>query len=188
MTSIKTSTPTDQTQPPRIPELFYSVFHRDASLVSTRPSRLTVDSLRRNGRKGLKDHRLTRTGLGLLGLTVLILWARYHGVLLLSTICGIVTLIGVYRFPQSNWQYYWSQFCQLFRPAYRLLTISVISGGLVAVGTYWMMSLLLSGENIWISLSLILQNGGIFAIAGLLLWQFLQHIALRRLVRTFRAS
>jgi hypothetical protein len=51
----------------------------------------------------------------------------------------------------------------------------VISGGLVSVGTYWMVSLLLSSENIWISLSLILQNIGILAIAGLLLWQFLQH-------------
>jgi hypothetical protein len=136
-----------------------------------------VDALLGRGGKrlNLNDQRLTRTGLGLLGLIFLMVWARWHGILLLSTVCGIVTMIGIYRFPQSNWQYYWSQFCQLFRPAYRLLTLSVISGGLVSVGTYWIVSLLLSGENIWISLSLILQNIGISAIAGLLLWQFLRH-------------
>ncbi len=174
MSSTKILPSTDKIQHPSIPELFNSAIDREAPLVFANPPQPLTQPLKSQWPTRLNIQRLTRTGLWLLGFTFLILWARLYGLLLLSTVCGIGTMIGVYRLPQSNWQHYWSQFCQLFSPSNRLLTLAVISGGFVALSTYWTVSLLLSGENIWVILSLILQNSGILAIACVLLWQFLR--------------
>ena len=172
MSRINTSPPAKPNQPASIPELFYSTLNREAAIVSTRLS--SEYSTFSQWYDRLQIQRWTRPGLWFLGLTFFVCWAKWNGILLLSTILGVATMIAVYQLPRSNWQRYWSLCYQLFSPANRLLTGAVLSGGLVAIASYGVMSLLSSGENIWVSLSLILQNGGIVAIAALLLWQFLQ--------------
>ncbi|MGB3535676.1 MAG: hypothetical protein WBA13_19440 [Microcoleaceae cyanobacterium] len=174
MNSIKISSSPDNTRPPRIASLFYPQSSRESSLAQIYSSQPPHSSETKHWWSRLNSQRLARTGFCLLGLVGLVLWARWNGVLLLSTVCGMGTIIGVYRLPRFNWQQYWSQFRQLFSPPTRLLTIAVSSGGLVSISSYWMVSLLVSGENIWVALSLILQNIGILAIAGVLLWHFLR--------------
>ncbi|MGB3402806.1 MAG: hypothetical protein WBA77_08950 [Microcoleaceae cyanobacterium] len=172
MSRIKTSPPAEPNQPASIAKLFYSTQNPEAAIVSSHIS--SEHSTVSQWGSRLEVQRFTRPGLWFLGLTVIVFWAKWNGILLLATILGMGTMITVYQLPRSNWQQYRSLFYQLFSPANRLLTGAVLSGGLVAVGSYWMMSLLSSGENIWVVLSLILQNGGIFAIAALLIWQLLQ--------------
>jgi hypothetical protein len=172
MSRIKRSPQSSPNPPASIPELFYSTLNREAAIVSTRIS--SEDSTFSQWWDRLEVQRFTRPGLWLLGLTVIVFWAKWNSTLLLSTILGMGTMIAVYQLPRSNWQQYRALLYQLFSPANRLLTGAVLSGGLVSIATYWVLSLLSSGENIWVILSLILQNGGIVAIAALLLWQLLQ--------------
>ena len=120
----------------------------------------------------LKPQRLARTGLGILGFVGFLLWARSHGVLLLATGAGMATMIGVYRLQHCNWSIYWSRIRQGLTPADRPLLIAVVTGGVVSVVTYAMVALLINTDNVWMAISLILQNGLLFAVAGLMLWQF----------------
>ena len=172
MSRIKISPPTEKNPPSSIAELFYSTQNPEAAIVSTRLSSEHSTFRQWCDRAGVQ--RLTRPGMWLLGLSIIVCWAKWNGILLLSTILGMGTMIAVYQLPRSNWQRYRSLFYQLFSPANRLLTGAVLSGSLVAIASYGVMSLVSSGENVWVILSLISQNGGIVAIAALLLWQLLQ--------------
>ncbi len=164
-----------QAQRSIVPKLLNSVVMAEAQLLSNPRQWVTHPASRLTPWwRQLKSRRLIRTGLGLLGLSGLVLWAQYHGILLLATLCGMGTMIGVYRLYSFNWSVFWSRISQGMNSADRRLIFAVASGGLVSIGTYWIVSLLINTDNIWMAISLILQNCALLSIGGLLLWQFLR--------------
>jgi hypothetical protein len=113
-----------------------------------------------------RAHRSQNWLLGGLGLVLLWVWLWQW---LLSVAVGVTVTIGLYlaqqgqlRFP-DRWRKLWA-------PANRPLSLAVL-GGLVALGSTYLATVLWTSESHGLAAGVILQSYGLLGVLGLLLWQ-----------------
>lgn len=117
--------------------------------------------------------RLTRSK-GWLALVALgAVWGLWNSQLLFSTGLGIAAMILVYRGESREWQLLRSQVEQFWDSPNRRFVLAVGTGGIAALVAYMSLAVWADSESHWMAASLILQNLGTIAIAGLLLRQAL---------------
>ncbi len=122
--------------------------------------------------KWLLPH-LSRSKGGLAALTLAAVWGWWNSQLLLSTGLGIAAMMLVYRGQSGEWQLLRSKAEQFWEGPNRRLVLAVGAGGIATLGAYMSLAIWADSESPWMALSLILQNFGTIAIAGLLLRQAL---------------
>ena len=117
--------------------------------------------------------RLSRSKGGLAAFTLAAVWGWWNSQLLLSTGLGIAAMMLVYRGQSGEWQLLRSKAEQFWEGPNRRLVLAVGAGGIATLGAYMSLAIWGDSESHWMALSLILQNFGTIAIAGLLLRQAL---------------
>ncbi|WP_293347028.1 MULTISPECIES: hypothetical protein [unclassified Microcoleus] len=117
--------------------------------------------------------RLSRSKGGLAAFTLAAVWGWWNSQLLLSTGLGIAAMMLVYRGQSGEWQLLRSKAEQFWEGPNRRLVLAVGAGGIATLGAYMSLAIWEDSESHWMALSLILQNFGTIAIAGLLLRQAL---------------
>lgn len=111
----------------------------------------------------------------LLGMTIVTTWGCWNGKLLLSTTVGLVVMVSVYRMQQWDWQVRWLEFWRFVTGSNRQLTLAVGCGALATVSSYMSVSIWVDFDNHWVASGLILQNLGLGAVIGLLVWLVVSH-------------
>lgn len=124
-------------------------------------------------------HYLTASKGWLTLVTLTVVWGWWNDKVLLSTGGGLLTVVLVYRMQVWNWQRLKAECQRLWSHSNRQLTLAIVSGGLVSLGTYTAASIWADAESHWIAASLILQNGTLFAVLGLLIWYGIRHQGLQ---------
>lgn len=109
----------------------------------------------------------------LLGIAIMGAWGYWNEKLLLSTSLGILVMVLVYRMQEWDWQVSWLEFCRFWSSWNRKLTLAVGCGGLATLTAYTTVSIWADSDQPLIAESLILQNLGILAVIGLLVWQMI---------------
>jgi hypothetical protein len=117
--------------------------------------------------------RLSRSKGGLAALTIAAVWGWWNSQLLVSTGLGIAAMMLVYRGQSGEWQLLRSKAEQFWEGPNRRLVLAVGGGGIATLGAYMSLAIWADSQSHWMALSLILQNFGTIAIAGLLLRQAL---------------
>ncbi|MCC3427816.1 MAG: hypothetical protein JGK12_28860 [Microcoleus sp. PH2017_01_SCD_O_A] len=117
--------------------------------------------------------RLSRSKGGLAAFTLAAVWGWWNSQLLVSTGLGIAAMMLVYRGQSGEWQLLRSKAEQFWQSPNRRLVLAVGAGGIATLGAYMSLAIWADSESHWMALSLILQNFGTIAIAGLLLRQAL---------------
>ncbi|MEG4212925.1 hypothetical protein [Microcoleus sp. S13_B4] len=121
--------------------------------------------------------RLTRTKGWLAVVTLAGVWGLWNSELLFSTGLGIAAMMLVYRGQSWDWQLLRSKGEQFWQGPNRRFVLAVGTGGIATLGAYMSLAIWADSESHWMALSLILQNLGTIAIAGLLLRQGLSRRA-----------
>ncbi|MEG4576328.1 hypothetical protein QUA56_27190 [Microcoleus sp. N3A4] len=122
--------------------------------------------------KWLLEH-LTRSKGWLAVVTLTAVWGWWNSQLLFSTGLGIAAMMLVYRGQSWDWQLLRSKGEQFWEGPNRRFVLAVGTGGIATLGAYMSLAIWADSESHWMALSLILQNVGTIAIAGLLLRQAL---------------
>ncbi len=118
--------------------------------------------------------RLTRSTKGWLAVvTLAAVWGWWNSQLLFSTGLGIAAMMLVYRGQSRDWQLVRSNLEQFWDGPNRRFVLAVGTGGMATLGAYMSLAIWADSESHWMALSVILQNLGTIAIAGLLLRQAL---------------
>ena len=117
--------------------------------------------------------RLTRSKGGLAAFTLAAVWGWWNSQLLFSTGLGIAAMMLAYRGQSWDWQLLRSLVEQFWEGPNRRFVLAVGTGGIATLGAYMSLAIWADSESHWMALSLILQNFGTIAIAGLLLRQAL---------------
>jgi hypothetical protein len=117
--------------------------------------------------------RLSRSKGGLAALTLAAVWGWWNSQLLVSTGLGIAAMMLVYRGQSGEWQLLRSKAEQFWEGPNRRLVLAVGGGGIATLIAYMSLAIWADSQSHWMALSLILQNFGTIAIAGLLLRQAL---------------
>ncbi|MCW6053081.1 hypothetical protein K4039_24160 [Lyngbya sp. CCAP 1446/10] len=119
--------------------------------------------------------RLSRSKGGLVAFTFTLaaVWGWWNSQLLFSTGLGIAAMMMVYRGQSGEWQLLRSKAEQFWEGPNRRLVLAVAAGGIATLGAYMSLAIWEDSQSHWMALSLILQNFGTIAIAGLLLRQAL---------------
>ena len=110
---------------------------------------------------------------GLAAFTMAAVWGWWNSELLFSTGLGIAAMMLVYRGQLGDWQLLRAKAEQFWEGPNRRFVLAVGAGGISTLGAYMSLAIWADSESHWIALSLILQNFGTIAIAGLLLRQAL---------------
>ncbi|MEG4584062.1 hypothetical protein QUA54_02280 [Microcoleus sp. MOSTC5] len=116
---------------------------------------------------------LTRSKGWLAVVTLAAVWGWWNSQLLFSTGLGIAAMMAVYRGQSWDWQLLRSKGEQFWEGPNRRFVLAVGTGGIATLGAYMSLAIWADSESHWMALSLILQNLGTIAIAGLLLRQAL---------------
>ncbi|NQE35135.1 hypothetical protein [Microcoleus asticus] len=116
---------------------------------------------------------LTRSKGWLAVVTLAAVWGWWNSQLLFSTGLGIAAMMVVYRGQAWDWQLLRSKAEQFWEGPNRRFVLAVGTGGIATLGAYMSLAIWADSESHWMALSLILQNLGTIAIAGLLLRQAL---------------
>ncbi|MEG4230926.1 hypothetical protein QUA40_02235 [Microcoleus sp. Pol11C3] len=114
---------------------------------------------------------LTRSKGWLAVVTLAAVWGWWNSELLFSTGLGIAAMMLVYRGQSWDWQLLRSKGEQFWEGPNRRFVLAVGTGGIATLGAYMSLGVWADSESHWMALSLILQNLGTIAIAGLLLRQ-----------------
>ncbi|MEG3899722.1 MULTISPECIES: hypothetical protein [unclassified Microcoleus] len=117
--------------------------------------------------------RLTRSKGWLAVVSLAAVWAWWNSQLLFSTGLGIAAMMVVYRGQSRDWQLLRSNLEQFWDGPNRRFVLAVGTGGMATLGAYMSLAIWADSSSHWTALSLILQNFGTIAIAGLLLRQAL---------------
>ncbi|MCC3406019.1 MAG: hypothetical protein JGK17_10580 [Microcoleus sp. PH2017_10_PVI_O_A] len=117
--------------------------------------------------------RLSRSKGGLAAFTLAAVWGWWNSQLLLSTGLGIAAMMLVYRGQSGEWQLLRSKAEEFWEGPNRRLVLAVGAGGIATLGAYMSLAIWADSDSHWVALSLILQNFGTIAMAGLLLRQAL---------------
>jgi hypothetical protein len=117
--------------------------------------------------------RLSRSKGGLAALTLAAVWGWWNSQLLFSTGLGIAAMMLVYRGQLGDWQLLRAKAEEFWEGPNRRFVLAVGAGGIATLGAYLSLAIWADSESPWMALSLILQNFGTIAIAGLLLRQAL---------------
>jgi len=117
--------------------------------------------------------RLTRSKGWLAVITLAAVWALWNSQLLFSTGLGIAAMMLVYRGDSREWQLLRSQVEQFWDSPNRRFILAAGTGGIATLGAYMSWAIWADSSSPWMAASLILQNFGTIAIAGLLLRQAL---------------
>jgi len=117
--------------------------------------------------------RLTRSKGWLAVITLAAVWALWNSQLLFSTGLGIAAMMLVYRGDSREWQLLRSQVEQFWDSPNRRFILAAGTGGIATLGAYMSLAIWADSSSPWMAASLILQNFGTIAIAGLLLRQAL---------------
>ena len=117
--------------------------------------------------------RLTRSKGWLTVITLAAIWALWNSQLLFSTGLGIAAMMLVYRGESREWQLLRSQVEQFWDSPNRRFILAAGTGGIATLGAYMSLAIWTDSSSHWMAASLILQNFGTIAIAGLLLRQAL---------------
>ena len=117
--------------------------------------------------------RLRSSKGGLAAFTMAAVWGWWNSELLFSTGLGIAAMMLVYRGQLGDWQLLRAKAEQFWEGPNRRFVLAVGAGGISTLGAYMSLAIWADSESHWIALSLILQNFGTIAIAGLLLRQAL---------------
>jgi len=120
--------------------------------------------------KWLLEH-LTRSKGWLAVVTLAGVWGLWNSELLFSTGLGIAAMMLVYRGQSWDWQLLRAKGEQFWEGPNRRFVLAVGTGGIATLGAYMSLAIWADSESPWMALSLILQNLGTLAIAGLLLRQ-----------------
>ncbi|MEG4110775.1 MULTISPECIES: hypothetical protein [unclassified Microcoleus] len=126
--------------------------------------------------KWLLEH-LTRSKGWLAVVTLAAVWGWWNSQLLFSTGLGIAAMMLVYRGQSWDWQLLRSKGEQFWDGPNRRFVLAVGTGGIATLGAYMSLAIWADSESHWMALSVILQNLGTIAIAGLLLRQGLSRRA-----------
>ncbi|MEG4105993.1 hypothetical protein [Microcoleus sp. S13_C5] len=121
--------------------------------------------------------RLTRAKGWLAVVTLAGVWGLWNSELLFSTGLGIAAMMLVYRGQSWDWQLLRAKGEQFWQGPNRRFVLAVGTGGIATLGAYMSLAIWADSESHWMALSLILQNLGTIAIAGLLLRQALSRRA-----------
>lgn len=116
---------------------------------------------------------LTRSKGWLAVVTLAAVWGWWNSQLLFSTGLGIAAMMLVYRRQSWDWQLLRSKSEQFWEGPNRRFVLAVGTGGIATLVAYMSLAIWADSESHWMALSLILQNIGTIAIAGLLLRQAL---------------
>ncbi|MDJ0555924.1 MAG: hypothetical protein QNJ68_16080 [Microcoleaceae cyanobacterium MO_207.B10] len=100
-------------------------------------------------------------------------WACLNNKLLLSTSLGILVMVLVYRMQEWDWQVFSREFYRFWAGWNRKFSLAVGCGGLATLTAYTTVSIWVDSQQPLIASGLILQNLGIFAVIGLLVWQMI---------------
>lgn len=128
--------------------------------------RLSHRLKRSGGRLAARVHRSRKGLLGGLGLLLLWVWLWQW---LLAVGVGLTVTVGLYLAQQGQlrlpvrWRRLWA-------PANRSLSLAVL-GGLVALGSTYLATLLWVSESPGLAAGVLLQSYGLLTVLGLLLWQ-----------------
>ncbi|MEG4271591.1 MULTISPECIES: hypothetical protein [unclassified Microcoleus] len=114
---------------------------------------------------------LTRSKGWLAVVTLAAVWGWWNSELLFSTGLGIAAMMLVYRGQSWDWQLLRAKGEEFWEGPNRRFVLAVGTGGIATLGAYMSLAIWADSESHWMALSLILQNLGTIAIAGLLLWQ-----------------
>ncbi len=117
--------------------------------------------------------RLTRSKGWLAVVTLAAVWGWWNSQLLFSTGLGIAAMMLVYRGQSRDWQLVRSNLEQFWDGPNRRFVLAVGTGGMATLGAYMSLAIWADSSSHWMALSVILQNLGTIAIAGLLLRQAL---------------
>lgn len=117
--------------------------------------------------------RLTRSKGWVAVVTLAAVWGWWNSQLLFSTGLGIAAMMLVYRGQSWDWQLLRAKGEQFWEGPNRRFVLAVGTGGIATLGAYMSLAIWADSESHWMALSLILQNLGTIAIAGLLLRQAL---------------
>jgi hypothetical protein len=117
--------------------------------------------------------RLTRSKGWLTVITLAAVWALWNSQLMFSTGLGISAMMLVYRGESREWQLLRSQLDQFWNNPNRRFILAVGTGGITTLGAYMSLAIWADSSSPWMAASLIFQNFGTIAIAGLLLRQAL---------------
>ncbi|MEG4342549.1 hypothetical protein QUB70_04565 [Microcoleus sp. A003_D6] len=117
--------------------------------------------------------RLTRSKGWLAVVTLAAVWGWWNSQLLFSTGLGIAAMMLVYRGQSRDWQLLRERIEQFWESPNRRFVLAVGTGGMATLGAYMSLAIWADSSSHWTALSLILQNLGTIAIAGLLLRQAL---------------
>jgi hypothetical protein len=117
--------------------------------------------------------RLTRSKGWLAVVTLAAVWGWWNSQLLFSTGLGIAAMMLVYRGQSWDWQLLRSKGEQFWDGPNRRFVLAVGTGGIATLVAYMSLAIWADSSSHWMALSLILQNFGTIAIAGLLLRQAL---------------
>ncbi|MBW3584305.1 MAG: hypothetical protein KY448_00245 [Cyanobacteria bacterium 0813] len=117
--------------------------------------------------------RLTRSKGWVAVVTLAAVWGWWNSQLLFSTGLGIAAMMVVYRGQSWDWQLLRAKGEQFWEGPNRRFVLAVGTGGIATLGAYMSLAIWADSESPWMALSLILQNLGTIAIAGLLLRQAL---------------
>ncbi|MEG4214721.1 hypothetical protein QUA27_05925 [Microcoleus sp. Pol14C6] len=120
--------------------------------------------------KWLLEH-LTRSKGWLAVVTLAGVWGLWNSELLFSTGLGIAAMMLVYRGQSWDWQLLRAKGEQFWEGPNRRFVLAVGTGGIATLGAYMSLGIWADSDSHWMALSLILQNLGTIAIAGLLLRQ-----------------
>lgn len=104
----------------------------------------------------------------------LILWA-WNWQLVLATLTGVGSMIGVYHLQGKNWRSLWLWWRSFLGADSGKLTLAVVCGGFSTLGSYLAVSIWTYTENRWLALGSILQGFGTVLTLILLGWHFLDH-------------
>ncbi|UNU25092.1 hypothetical protein [Microcoleus vaginatus] len=121
--------------------------------------------------------RLTRSKGWLAVVTLAGVWGWWNSELLFSTGLGIAAMMLVYRGQSWDWQLLRSKGEQFWEGPNRRFVLAVGTGGIATLSAYMSLGIWADSDSPWMALSLILQNLGTIAIAGLLLRQALSRRA-----------
>jgi len=120
---------------------------------------------------------LTRSKGWLAVVTLAGVWGLWNSELLFSTGLGIAAMMLVYRGQSWDWQLLRAKGEQFWEGPNRRFVLAVGTGGIATLGAYMSLAIWADSESHWMALSVILQNLGTIAIAGLLLRQGLSRRA-----------
>ncbi|MEG3858204.1 hypothetical protein [Microcoleus sp. herbarium12] len=117
--------------------------------------------------------RLRRSKGWLAAIVLTAVWGWWNSQLLFSTGLGIAAMMLVYRGQLGDWQLLRSRAQEFGQSPNRRFVLAVGAGGISTLGAYMSLAIWADSQSHWIALSLIFQNFGTIAIAGLLLRQAL---------------